>query len=394
MSAAEWARFDAAFDAALDGCSLAEPLRYYQSTGVGGLPPPRREHTLNDDTRRWPSFVRATLVDGRIVRDTLIAPQGVSFVRPASECMGVVMPAGTPGAKHVAEPGRYHLFVSGVCPWASSCRAARHLLGLEGVISMEVADGQSDRGWVLLGGTCCTPWAGRAGPFFLHEVYQHAEPCGTARITMPVLWDKREQTIVSNDSWSIVKMLGTVFAPLGTPPYGPVDLVPSALAEQMETAHKEIYDGLLNRVYVAGIMRKKQNLDGAAAAARTVYATLDSLEESLQKRRHLLGTAQPTAVDLRLTMTLLRYDIAYRPAFGLGGGRGGILAGDAPGAPSGYPTLAAYARDMYRLLEPCTDWPAVLQYYRWAPYPPERPVPDFHHIVTAAKAPHGRQKLH
>ena len=103
----------------------------------------------------------------------------------------MVHPPGTAGAMHEAESGRYHLFVSGVCPWASGVRAARHVLGLEGVVTMDVADGQSSAGWVFLEGVTCEPWAGRAGPFYLHEAYQTADPMVTCRITVPVLWDKK-----------------------------------------------------------------------------------------------------------------------------------------------------------------------------------------------------------
>lgn len=130
-------------------------------------------------------------------------------IEPPSEFMEEVMPPGTAGAKHVAEAGRYHLFVSGVCPWASSCRSARHLLGLEDVVSMDVADGQSGAGWVLLNGTACSPWAETAAsgtPFYLHEVYRTSDPLCTTRITMPVLWDKHLNIIVSNDSGAIVKV--------------------------------------------------------------------------------------------------------------------------------------------------------------------------------------------
>ena len=75
---------------------------------------------------------------------------------------------------------------------------------------MDVADGQSGRGWALISGTSCPPWAGRDGPFFLHEVYQSSDPLGTSRITMPVLWDKQLGCIVSNDSWCV---------PLPRPPF-------------------------------------------------------------------------------------------------------------------------------------------------------------------------------
>jgi len=114
MGPAEWEQVDARFDQELEGIALAEPLRHYQRNSVGGFPPPRAHQTLDVDPRQWPKFVRHTLVEGRLVRDTLIAAGGSgSFQRPPSEFNATVMPAGTPGAKHEAEAGRYHLFVSG-----------------------------------------------------------------------------------------------------------------------------------------------------------------------------------------------------------------------------------------------------------------------------------------
>lgn len=114
MGPAEWGQVDARFDEVLEGVGLAEPLRHYQRDGVGGLPPPRAEQTMAVDPRQWPKFVRHTLVEGRLVRDTLIAAGGSgTFQRPPSEFNGIISPPGTPGAKHEAEAGRYHLFVSG-----------------------------------------------------------------------------------------------------------------------------------------------------------------------------------------------------------------------------------------------------------------------------------------
>ena len=117
MGPAEWAQVDARFDEELEGVALAEPLRHYQRDSVGGFPPARAHQTLDVDPRQWPKFVRHTLVEGRLVRDTLIAAGGSgSFQRPPSEFNATVMPAGTAGAKHEAEAGRYHLFVSGGPP--------------------------------------------------------------------------------------------------------------------------------------------------------------------------------------------------------------------------------------------------------------------------------------
>ena len=269
------------------------------------------------------------------------------------------------------------------------------MLGLEDVISMDVADGQSGAGWVHLSGTSCAPWNQQEGPFFLHEVYQASDPLGTTRITMPVLWDKKLGCIVSNDSWSILKMLSTAFRPLGKP--GAPDLVPDDVAQGMEEVQAAIYDTLLNGVYKAGINVVKKNAEAAEAAADKVYATLDELEDKLSRQRFLMGTAGPTAVDIRLTMTLLRYDSSYRQGFALRGGRGGILVGDESEglkAAAGYPVLGAYLRDMYAGLKASVDWPAFLQYYRWAPgVAAHEPLPDLARIAQAADAPHDRQAL-
>ena len=220
LFAEHWAEFDRVFDERCGGCALAEPLRTHQERSVGGLPPPIAQQTTADDPRvAYAKFTRHTLVDGRLVRDTLLAASsGGKFARPPSEFTGMIEPPGTAGAKHVAETGRYHLFVSGVCPWASSTRCARHLMGLQGVVSMDVADGQSGRGWALIGGTSCPPWAKRDGPFFLHEAYQASDPLGTCRITMPVLWDKQLGCIVSNDSWCRATAKAPLFLSPTSPP--------------------------------------------------------------------------------------------------------------------------------------------------------------------------------
>ena len=257
---------------------------------------------------------------------------------------------------------------------------------------MDVADGQSASGWVFLGGARCAPWAGRDGPFFLHEAYQASDPHATTRLTVPVLWDQKLHCIVSNDSWNLVSMLASAFAPLGAPLL-PTPLFPAADAAEIEQTHARLYDKLLNGVYKVGIGRLRGNPEGAAAAAEHVYATLAGLEETLATRRYLLGK-HLTAVDLRLAMTLLRYDASYRCGFGLDGGRGGVLVGGAAGGAAGYPHVGAYVRDVYRLIAPTVDWAAFRQYYRWAPaVKPGEPLPDLERIIAAAKQPHGRETL-
>mmetsp|Transcript_71650 Transcript_71650/g.202536 ORF Transcript_71650/g.202536 Transcript_71650/m.202536 type:complete len:571 (+) Transcript_71650:356-2068(+) len=312
--------------------------------------------------------------------------------------MEEVMPPGTAGAKHVAEAGRYHLFVSGVCPWASSCRSARHLLGLEGVVSMDVADGQSGAGWVLLNGTACSPWAATAAsgtPFYLHEVYRASDPLcasGTTHITMPVLWDKHLNIIVSNDSWAIVKMFATAFRTLGTAPEG----VGLGREEEVDAVHKQWSATLLNTVYQAGVPLMMRGPEARETTSDEVYASLDELEALLATQRFVMEGDEPTAVDLFLFSKLIRFDVAFMHCMGLHGGRGGILVPDSTdqskaGTQLGYPNVADYTRDMYQRLKPCVDWSSFTQYYRSTKLlPPTAALPDIEYVMASADQPHGR----
>lgn len=413
LSTTEWSRFDDIFEKTLGNVQLAVPLRFYQEGQIAGIPPPRKDHTWSNDPRTWGSFVRKTLIDGRVVPDEIVSKMdGTTFKRPLSQYTGVVMPPGTPGGKHTAEDGRYHIFVSGVCPWASGVRAARHILGLDDVISMDVADGQSGAGWAFVTGSGCPPWNERGEkPFFLHEAYQASDPFATTPITVPVLWDKKLECVVSSDSWTIVKMLGTAFESLGqnsifSNAVAPCKrnasgdfncdaiFVPPSLAAEMEAVHKQIYDKLLNGVYRCAISRMKGNKEAGEVAEKDVYAMLDELDTRLKTRRFLLGTQLPTAVDIRLTMTLLRYDFAYRPAFGLQGGKGGILVGQGPDDAPGYPVLCEYVRDMYAFVKPSVDWTSFSQYYRLGRcHPATEPLPDLRRIEDSAKKPHHRDEM-
>ena len=337
---------------------------------VVGMPPQqRREWTLDTDPRTWPTFSRVSLRDGVLTPDKLIARgkrRSGKSLRPPSEYLGKI-----PSEKYEVEAGRYHIFVSGICPWASSVATARHLLGLEDVISMDIADGQSGAGWTYLGGASVAPWKDRPGPFWLHEAYQLDNSHVTTRITVPVLWDKKTNSIVSNDSWTIVKMLSTAFAGMGKPLpeslarmatdfNGNPTLTPKELEFPMEKCHEEIYDALLNGVYKAGLglfINGNEENDVVRSSRESVYSKLSELNRLLSTQRFLLGD-KLTAPDLRLAMTLFRWDCYYRNAFCLQGGRGGILLGD------GYLHLKAYLRDLFVVMQPVIDFVAIRQYYR------------------------------
>ena len=289
LDAETWAEFDHHFESTLGNCALAEPLRWFQHWSVAGLPPTiaeQKEQLPGGDARTWGSWDRVVLQDGMIVRDAMIPSikDGGTFVRPPSEFNGTLTAPGSGGgadAPFVAEAGRYHLFLSGVCPWASSVRATIELLQLQDMITVDVSDGQSGGGWIFYTRSKVEPWSLlREDPtFYLHEVYQASDPFCSARITVPVLWDCKTKTIVSNDSWDIVQMLSTAFLPLaaaaaveGAPP--PLVLCPPGEMEAMEALHVELKATLLNGVYRAGINLVRGNEEQAAKGRQDVFAAL------------------------------------------------------------------------------------------------------------------------
>ena len=183
-------------------------------------------------------------------------------------------------------------------------------------------------------------------------------------------------------------MLSTSFASLGTAPLLSAPLFPAALMPQIDERHAHIYRNLLNAVYVAGIGLLKQNEESRAAAEASIAATLDELEATLSAQRFLLGP-QLSAVDLRLCMTLLRFDCCYHKGFGIRTARGGVLCDATSGAASAYPSLAGYLREVYALIAPEVEWRAFRQYYRWAVgIAPGQPLPDVD-MVKASAVSHG-----
>jgi len=395
LSPALWDEFDAVFNREVgNSLQLVQPMYVFQkSDDRQGLPPRRADAesrivTGGEDPRVvLGTFDRAKLECGMLCPDTMITNSPGTWIRPSSEVTDFVHPPGATDVKYVAESDRYHLFLSAVCPWASGIRAVRKLAGLEHVISMDVADGQSSQGWVFLSGSACADFDRE--PFWLHEVYTAHDTEYTGRLTVPVLWDKKTSQIVTNDSWSILKILGSSFAGLGSPLAGlPLDLAPSAEVDELQ---KDIYDGLLNGVYKCGINLMRGNASGAQGAARGVYDMLAALEDRLANRGPFLLGDRLTLVDVRLLMCLLRYDIAYRDGFGLGSGdRGPVipsrrrattviltalegLAGYSGSnnngndeARSGYPALAAYLRRGVKMFRTEIEFSACTHYYRWA----------------------------
>lgn len=235
------------------------------------------------------------------------------FVRQASGFRNWVTPDGSAGptgeAGFPAEPGRYHLYVALTCPWASRTLIARRLKGLEAVVSVSVVEpALSDQGWRFgdYPGSDRDPLLGAT---YLHELYSAAEPTYTGRATVPVLWDKKRRTIVNNESAEILRMLNAGFGDLAR---GDLDLYPEDLRAEIDALNDSIYPRLNNGVYRAGFATTQVAYEEAFGE---VFAALDELEARLAAGGPYLFGDRFTETDIRLFVTLVRFDAAYHGLF-------------------------------------------------------------------------------
>ena len=260
---------------------------------------------------------------------------GGRFERQASRFRNWVTADGAPGPSgdggFAAEPGRYHLYVSLACPWAHRTLIFRALKGLEDVVSVSVVHWHmGENGWEFRAGPGATPDSVN-GTDYLHQVHTKARPDYSGRVTVPVLWDKRQGTIVNNESAEIIRMLNGAFDAWGN---AERDFYPEALRREIDAVNETIYHSVNNGVYKAGFATSQEAYEDAFEA---LFATLDDLEARLAKRRYLVGD-RPTEADWRLFTTLLRFDPVYVGHFKCNRQR---LAD--------YPNLWAYTRELYQV---------------------------------------------
>ena len=229
-----------------------------------------------------------------------------------------------------AVAGRYHLYVSLACPWASRTVIVRHLHGLEEVIGMTVVDPVRDeRGWAFRDG----PGYSRDpvnGFSFLQEAYAATDPAFDGRVTVPVLWDKETRRIVNNSEDDICRMFNGAFRALGQ---RSADLFPNDIAQEQAELSAFIYDKVNNGVYKAGFAIRQRAYEHAC---RALFAALDQLETRLTTSRYLFGD-RIVESDWRLFCTLVRFDVVYYIHFKCSLRR--ILD---------YPNLQGYLMDLYQ----------------------------------------------
>ncbi|KAK2072503.1 hypothetical protein P8C59_006853 [Phyllachora maydis] len=252
-----------------------------------------------------------------------------------------------PGARFPAEKGRYHLYVSYACPWATRTLIARKLKGLEDAISFSSVHWHlGDQGWRFATpedrdaaghAVVPDPVAGHAGYSHLRHVYRASDPAYDGRFTVPVLYDTVQQCIVSNESSDILRMLGSEFDDLVEDRYRRVELYPEALRGAIDAANAWHYDLINNGVYKAGFATTQAAYDKAVTA---LFGALDRAE------KHLAAGAadgpfwfgiQLTEVDIRLFVTIVRFDPVYVQHFKC----------NMRDIRSGYPALHRWLRALY-----------------------------------------------
>jgi len=306
---------------------------------------------------------------------------GGRFVRSTAAFRRWVTPGGAPGpdgqSAVPAEVGRYHLTVSLACPWAHRTLIVRALKGLEKMISLSVVHWRMlEHGWTFDEGpgVIADPVMGAR---HLHQLYTLADPTYTGRVTVPVLWDLKERTIVSNESSEIIRMLGSSFDALGA---APGDFYPAELRAEIDAVNVRVYDTVNNGVYKAGFATSQGAYDEAVGP---LFDSLDWLDERLSRRRYLVGD-RLTEADIRLLTTLLRFDSVYVGHFKCNRRR---LVD--------YPHLWAYTRDLYQrpAIRATFDLGHAKRHY----YESHRGL-NPHGIVPVGPAidwdePHGRERL-
>lgn len=266
------------------------------------------------------------------------ASTGGRFVRSGAQFRHWITPDGAAGLSgeggFPAEAGRYHLYVSLACPWANRTLIFRALKGLHDMISISVVNPyMGQNGWTFEPGEGVVPDP-VANARHLFEVYQRARPDYSGRVTVPVLWDLKRNTIVNNESADIIRMLNSAFDGIGAKEgdYAPAELLP-----QIDAINAEIYECVNNGVYKAGFATEQAVYE---EEVRKLFDCLDRLETRLGQQRFLVGN-RITEADWRLFTTLIRFDAVYFGHFKCNLRR---LVD--------YPNLWSYTRELYQ-------WPGV-----------------------------------
>ncbi|WP_295802248.1 glutathione S-transferase family protein [uncultured Microbulbifer sp.] len=280
---------------------------------------------------------------------------GGEFEREAAQLRNWITADGSAGPSgeggFAAEKDRYHLFVSLACPWAHRTLIIRKLKGLEDYIGVSVVSPlMLDHGWTFdssEGSSGDELYASE----YLHQIYTRNRPDYTGRVTVPLLWDRDRECIVSNESAEIIRMFNSAFNDLTG---NDDDYCPADLCGDIDATNRFVYENVNNGVYRAGFATSK---DAYEAAYHRLFESLDLLEQRLGKNRYLTGE-RITEADWRLFTTLIRFDAVYHGHFKCNRQR-----------VADFDNLWGFTRELYQ-------WPGVAD------------TVDFHHIKTHYYASH------
>jgi len=304
------------------------------------------------------------------------AESGGRFVRSESQFRNWITPDGVAGPSgeggFPAEAGRYHLYVSLACPWAHRTLIFRKLKGLEKLIDVSVVHPHMlDQGWAF-----AEPEP-LYGFNYVHQLYTKEKPDYSGRVSVPMLWDKLRERIVSNESSEIIRMFNSAFNSLTG---NSDDYYPELLRPQIDTINSFVYGNINNGVYRCGFATTQAAYDEAFVS---LFAALDRIEAILDDQRYLVGDIV-TEADWRLFPTLVRFDAVYYGHFKCNRRR-----------IADYPNLSNYMRDLCQKpgimetidIEQCKQH----YYYSHATINPTRIVPKGPEFDFAA--PHNRDRF-
>ena len=277
-----------------------------------------------------------------------------AFKRPATQFRSWL---GT--GDFAVEPGRYHLYAAHACPWAQRTLITRSLRGLEDAIDVTLVEPKmSDDGWSFGEGADRDPLFDVR---FLRDIYLRAAPRYTGRVSVPVLWDKKTNTIVNNESRDVMRMLDTSFDGVAK---NSTSLLPAALKSEIDAMLDGIYESYNNGVYRAGFATSQHAYE---EACRDVFATLERCEAILGRQRFLCGNVF-TEADVAFFTTSLRFDLVYFSHFKCNLRR-----------LSDYPNVWGFVRDVYQMpgVKPTCNLDSIKTHYYWsqATVNPRRIVP-------------------
>lgn len=260
---------------------------------------------------------------------------GGEFIREGAQYRHWITADGSPGLSgdggFIAEADRYHLYVSLACPWAHRTLIFRELKQLKQLISVSVVHPDMlDKGWTLANDFPETTGDDLYGYDYLYQIYTRDNPEYSGRVTVPVLWDKKQQRIVNNESSEIIRMFNSAFNHLTN---NHDDYYPQHLREGIDEINELIYHSINNGVYRAGFATTQTAYEKAFTQ---LFTALDEIDLRLEKQRYLLGR-QLTEADWRLFTTLVRFDAVYVGHFKCNRQR-----------IADYKNISAYLRDLYQ----------------------------------------------